>query len=158
MLTTNPWLNSYERLVPGFEAPTMRAVDLGNRSTCIRIPAYGNTNRVKRLELRSPDPSCNIYLALSGILASGLRGIKEKREDAVIVDSNIYEMSEKERQKKGIIPLPGTLKEALDVAKESSFLREVIGNHLTGILLADKENDWANYLNLELTEPSRNAY
>ncbi|MBN2383498.1 glutamine synthetase [bacterium] len=146
MLTTNPWLNSYERLIPGFEAPTMRAVDLGNRSTCIRIPAYGENSRAKRLELRSPDPSCNIYLALAGMLASGLKGIEEKRHDAVIVDSNIYAMSAQERHKRNIQPLPGSLIEALNLAKQSSFLREIIGDHLTDILLADKENDWSNYV------------
>ncbi|MFC1852700.1 glutamine synthetase family protein [candidate division CSSED10-310 bacterium] len=146
MLTTNPWLNSYERLIPGFEAPTMRAVDLGNRSSCIRIPAYGERPQSKRLEVRSPDPSCNIYLALSSMFAAGLNGIDEGVTNAVIVDCNIYELSAQERLEKGILPLPGTLKEALDIASTSNFLRTAIGDHLTDILLADKENDWTNYL------------
>jgi len=152
MLTTNPWLNSYERLVPGFEAPTMRAVDLGNRSTCVRIPAFGDQNKSRRLELRSPDPSCNVYLALSSILAAGLQGARDKLDKTVIVDKNVYEMSEDERRQRGIFSLPGTLKDATDAAKGSRFLREAIGNHITGMLLADKENDWQEYMKARDTQ------
>lgn len=152
MFTTNPWLNSFERLIPGFEAPTMRAVDLGNRSTCIRIPAFGDQNRSKRLELRSPDPSCNIYLALAGMLAAGLNGINSDLPKPIIIDTNIYKMSEQEKLEKGILPLPGTLKEALDIASNSSFLRQAIGDHLTNILLADKTKDWERYLEARAAE------
>lgn len=146
MLTTNPSLNSYERLIPGFEAPTMRAVDLGNRSTCIRIPSFGDQNSSKRLELRSPDPSCNIYLALSGMLAAGLKGVKETLSTAVIVDKNLYEMSETERDQRGIQPLPATLKEAIDIAEKSTFLKDTIGPHLTTMLINEKKGEWTRYV------------
>ena len=130
---TNPLVNSYKRLVPGYEAPVYIAWSATNRSPLIRIPASrGNGTRV---ELRNPDPTANPYLVLALCLAAGLDGIKNKIEVPESVDCNIYEMTPGERRAAGIENMPADLKEAVDCLVADEFLCSVLGEHITTCLL-----------------------
>lgn len=140
---TNPLVNSYKRLVPGYEAPVYIAWSSKNRSPLIRIPASrGNGTRV---ELRNPDPTANPYLALALCLAAGLDGIKNKLEVPESVDCNIYEMTPGERRAAGIENMPADLKEAVDCLLEDEFLCGVLGEHITTKYVEAKMKEWENY-------------
>ncbi len=140
---TNPLVNSYKRLVPGYEAPVYIAWSAKNRSPLIRIPASrGNGTRV---ELRNPDPTANPYLALALCLASGLDGIKNKLEVPESVDCNIYEMTPGERRAAGIESMPADLKEAVDCLVQDEFLCGVLGEHITTKYVEAKMKAWENY-------------
>ena len=140
---TNPLVNSYKRLVPGYEAPVYIAWSSKNRSPLIRIPASrGNGTRV---ELRNPDPTANPYLALALCLAAGLDGIKNKLEVPDSVDCNIYEMTPGERRAAGIENMPADLKEAVDCLVEDEFLCGVLGEHITTKYVEAKMKEWENY-------------
>ena len=140
---TNPLVNSYKRLVPGYEAPVYIAWSAKNRSPLIRIPASrGNGTRV---ELRNPDPTANPYLALALCLAAGLDGIKNKLEVPSSVDCNIYEMTPGERRAAGIENMPADLKEAVDCLVEDEFLCSVLGEHITTKYVEAKMKEWENY-------------
>ena len=140
---TNPLVNSYKRLVPGYEAPVYIAWSAKNRSPLIRIPASrGNGTRV---ELRNPDPTANPYLALALCLASGLDGIKNKLEVPGSVDCNIYEMTPGERRAAGIESMPADLKEAVDCLVQDEFLCGVLGEHITTKYVEAKMKEWENY-------------
>ena len=140
---TNPLVNSYKRLVPGYEAPVYIAWSAKNRSPLIRIPASrGNGTRV---ELRNPDPTANPYLALALCLAAGLDGIKNKLEVPESVDCNIYEMTPGERRAAGIENMPADLKEAVDCLVEDEFLCGVLGEHITTKYVEAKMKEWENY-------------
>lgn len=140
---TNPNVNSYKRLVPGYEAPVYVAWSAKNRSPLIRIPAArGNSTR---LELRNPDPSCNPYLALAGILAAGLDGIENKLEPPAPVNANIFEMSELSRKRYKISSLPGDLNEAISVMKKSKLVKDVLGEHVFNKYVEAKTNEWDSY-------------
>ncbi len=140
---TNPLVNSYKRLVPGYEAPVYIAWSAKNRSPLIRIPASrGNGTRV---ELRNPDPTANPYLALALCLAAGLDGIKNKLEVQESVDCNIYEMTPGERREAGIENMPADLKEAVDCLLEDEFLCGVLGEHITTKYVEAKMKEWENY-------------
>ena len=140
---TNPLVNSYKRLVPGYEAPVYIAWSSKNRSPLIRIPASrGNGTRV---ELRNPDPTANPYLALALCLAAGLDGIKNKLEVPDSVDCNIYEMTPGERRAAGIENMPADLKEAVDCLLEDEFLCGVLGEHITSKYVEAKMKEWENY-------------
>lgn len=142
-LLTNPLVNSYKRLVPGFEAPVYLAWSAQNRSPLIRIPfARGESTRV---ELRNPDPSCNPYLILAVCLAAGLEGIKNNLVPPKSIEKNIYEMSYEERQKFGVENLPEDLNQAIDEFKEDKFLREVLGEHTYSLYLEAKQIEWEDY-------------
>ena len=145
-LVTNQWVNSYKRLVPGYEAPVYLSWAQRNRSDLIRVPTYkpGKENAT-RIELRSPDPACNPYLAFSAMLAAGLKGIEEHLELEEPIERNIYEMSEKEREEKGITSLPADLWEAIQVAERSDLLRECLGDHVFNSLITDKKIEWEEY-------------
>jgi len=125
---TNPLVNSYKRLVPGFEAPVYIAWSERNRSPLIRVPARRGSST--RLELRSPDPSCNPYLAFACALRAGLDGIKNNLVPPASVEGNIYHMNEDQRAFADIGNLPGTLREALSIYAQSSFMRETLGDHI----------------------------
>lgn len=140
---TNPIVNSYKRLVPGYEAPVYIAWSARNRSPLIRIPAARGMST--RLELRNPDPSCNPYLALAVILAAGLDGIENRIEPPASVDRNIYEMNESHRMEEGIECLPGSLREAIDEMKESKLVKEVLGNHIFEKYIEAKISEWDEY-------------
>ena len=140
---TNPLVNSYKRLVPGYEAPVYIAWSAKNRSPLIRIPASrGNGTRV---ELRNPDPTANPYLVLALCLAAGLDGIKNKIEVTESVDCNIYEMTPGERRAAGIENMPADLKEAVDCLVADEFLCSVLGEHITTKYVEAKMKEWENY-------------
>ena len=140
---TNPLVNSYKRLVPGYEAPVYIAWSAKNRSPLIRIPASrGNGTRV---ELRNPDPTANPYLVLALCLAAGLDGIKNKIEVPDSVDCNIYERTPGERRAAGIENMPADLKEAVDCLVADEFLCSVLGEHITTKYVEAKMKEWENY-------------
>lgn len=139
----NPLVNSYKRLVPGYEAPVYLAWSLANRSALIRVPAKrGNATRV---ELRSPDPSCNPYLVFAVLLTAAIEGIKNKIEPPSQREENIYEMSETQKREKGILALPGSLNEALYMMKKSDLVKKALGEHIFNEFLSSKEKEWDNY-------------
>jgi glutamine synthetase len=143
---TNPLVNSYKRLLPGFEAPTYIAWGQTNRSALIRIPSYtkGREKSV-RAEIRCPDPSCNVYLAFAVMLAAGMDGIIKEMEPSEPVGDDIYEMSLDELDKIGIRQLPGTLHEALLEMEKSKIVRDVLGNHTFETYLREKHREWDEF-------------
>ncbi len=145
-LVTNQWINSYKRLVPGFEAPAYVSWARINRSDLIRVPAYrrGKEESV-RIEYRSPDPACNPYLAFSVMLAAGLQGIQKEYEVPDPVESNVYEMSDDERTQRDIDTLPGSLWEAIQAAENSQVLREALGDHVFETFIRNKKIEWDEY-------------
>ena len=140
---TNPLVNSYKRLVPGYEAPVYIAWSATNRSPLIRIPAARGSSA--RVELRCPDPSANPYLALAVCLAAGLDGIRNKITPPDSVDLNIFTMTEEEKAAKGIKNLPASLKEALCLFENSEFIKSVLGEHTAGKYLEAKNAEWNQY-------------
>ncbi len=141
-LVTNPTVNSYKRLVPGYEAPCYVSWSEANRSTMIRIPASrGNSTRV---EVRSVDPTANPYLAMAAILAAGLEGITKKLE-VKPVETNLFALDNAGRQALGVANLPEDLKEAVDSFAISAFMSEVLGKHLFGKLIDAKNKEWDHY-------------
>jgi glutamine synthetase len=139
----NPTVNSYKRLVPGYEAPTYISWANRNRSALIRIPS--GRGKGTRCELRSPDLSGNPYLQFAVILAAGLKGIEEKLEPPAPVEKNIYALSEREREKHGIDQIPDSLGHALAIMRESEFLKEVLGDHVFNNFLHVKQREWQEY-------------
>ncbi|WP_018934473.1 type I glutamate--ammonia ligase [Gracilibacillus lacisalsi] len=137
---TNPTVNSYKRLVPGYEAPCYVAWSGSNRSPLIRVPASRGLST--RVEVRSVDPSANPYLALSVLLASGLDGIENKLEAPKAVDRNIYVMDKEEREANGVKDLPATLADALDELKKDETIVEALGEHLFEHFIESKEIEW----------------
>lgn len=145
-VVTNPTVNSYKRLVPGFEAPVYISWGQRNRSALVRVPRYKpGRESATRIELRSPDPSCNPYLAFAVILGAGLKGIEEKLSPPVPTESNIFEFSPEEMTSHGITYLPGDLHEALTIAEHSSFLEEVLGEELHKKFIANRRAEWDLY-------------
>jgi glutamine synthetase len=141
---TNPLVNSYKRLVPGYEAPVNVAWSHHNRSPLVRIPA--RRGKGTRLELRMPDPAANPYLALAVQLAAGLDGIRSKINPPDPVDRNIWELSVRDRRKYKIADLPRDLGEAVDLMKRSNFMKQVLGDHVYANFLAAKEKEWQDYI------------
>ncbi len=139
----NPTVNSYKRLVPGYEAPTYISWANQNRSALIRIPS--KRGKGTRCELRNPDVSCNPYLAFSVMLAAGLKGIEDKLEAPEPVEKNIYALSEEDRQKYGIEQLPESLGHAIDVMSKSELVRETLGDHIFENMLHVKRKEWDSY-------------
>jgi glutamine synthetase len=140
------WVNSYKRLVPGFEAPVFVSWGRHNRSSLIRVPMYKpNKPASSRIEFRAPDPACNPYLAFSVILAAGLRGIEKGYELPPEAEDNIYEMTDAERRAAGIGSLPRNLDEALGEMEESELLAEALGEHVFEYFLRNKRVEWDQY-------------
>ncbi len=140
---TNPTVNSYKRLVPGYEAPVYLAWSLANRSALLRVPAKrGNATRV---ELRSPDPSCNPYLAFATILGACLDGVKNKIVPPNQVDANIFALTPQERKKKKIDSLPGSLAEALSLMEKSAVVKESLGEHVYNEFVTAKTKEWDSF-------------
>ena len=152
---TNPSVNSYKRLVPGWEAPVYLSWAKYNRSVLVRVPP-GKEMRT-RLEYRPTDGSCNFYLAFAAILAAGLDGVKRKIEPPEPVEENIYEMSEKERAKRGIGVLPGTLGDALNEFSEDKCLQDVLGKAFCEKFMELKTKEWKDY-NVTVHEWERKKY
>ncbi len=139
----NPLVNSYKRLVPGYEAPVYIAWSASNRSTLIRIPtARGMGTRV---ELRSPDPACNPYLEMALCLAAGLDGIKRGLTPPESTSRNIFEMTDDELKAEGISNLPATLEDAMEEFSKDSFIRETLGEHIYNKYLEGKLREWKKY-------------
>jgi glutamine synthetase len=143
---TNQWVNSYKRLVPGYEAPVYPSWAQRNRADLIRVPMYkpGKENAT-RIEFRSPDPACNPYLAFSVMLAAGLEGIEKGYEIPDPIEENVYEMTEKERQAKGITTLPAGLREAVQLTEKSALVRKALGNHVFDAFIENKKIECDQY-------------
>jgi len=141
------WVNSYKRLIEGYEAPVYIAWGQKNRSAYIRVPEYQpGKEKATRIELRSPDPGCNIYLALAAMLSAGLDGIKNNLELPEPVEENIYRMSIAKQRKQGIQVLPRNLEEAIRLAEKSQLVRETLGDHIFQKFLANKQKEIEDYL------------
>ncbi len=141
---TNPLVNSYKRLVPGYEAPVNVAWSEKNRSPMIRVPARRGEGT--RCEVRIPDPSCNPYLAFSAMLASGLDGIERGLDCGEPVNRNIFTMSQREKRRLKIHTLPANLEEALDFLEKDTVLRAALGDHIFDHFLYNKRIEWAEYI------------
>jgi len=143
---TNQWINSYKRLVAGYEAPVYLSWARRNRSDLIRVPEYRpGRERSTRVELRSPDPACNPYLAFSMMLAAGLEGIEKEYEIPDPIEENVYEMTEEERRKRGINTLPASLLEAVQLTEKSELVRKALGDHVFNAFIANKKIEWDQY-------------
>jgi glutamine synthetase len=141
---TNPVVNSYKRLVAGYEAPVNVAWSHHNRSPMVRVPA--RREKGTRLELRMPDPSANPYLALAIQLGAGLDGVRRKAEPPEPIDKNIWKLSVRERRRYKIQELPRDLGEAITLVKRSAFVRETLGEHVFRYFVAAKEREWQDYI------------
>jgi glutamine synthetase len=143
---TNQWINSYKRLVPGYEAPVYISWARRNRSTMIRVPMYKpGKEQATRIEFRSPDPACNPYLAFAVMLAAGLKGMEENYPLPAPVEEDIYEMDEVARKRVGIISLPGSLFEAVQELEKSELVRKTLGDHIFNQFIANKKIEWNRY-------------
>ena len=143
---TNQWVNSYKRLVAGYEAPVYISWARRNRSTLVRVPMYKpGKEKATRVEFRSPDPACNPYLAFSVMLAAGLDGVKNKYELPKPIEKDVYVMSEDEKANEGIKSLPGSLIEAIALSEQSELVREALGDHIFKNFITSKKVEWDRY-------------
>jgi len=155
---TNQWINSYKRLVPGYEAPVYLSWARRNRSDLIRVPEYRpGREKATRIEFRCPDPACNPYLAFSVMLAAGLEGMEKGYEVPDPIEENVYEMSEKERQARGIGTLPASLLEAILLTEKSELVRRALGDHVFSAFIENKKIEWDQY-RTQITEYELNKY
>ncbi|KKM83441.1 hypothetical protein LCGC14_1309370, partial [marine sediment metagenome] len=145
-LVLNQWVNSYKRLVPGYESPVYICWAMRNRSALVRVPLYKpGKESATRIELRSPDPACNPYLAFACMLEAGLTGIEKKYKLQAPVEADVYHITDEERIQMGMESLPGSLIEAIEIAEKSKLLYKVLGDHVYNELLLSKKNEWNNY-------------
>ncbi len=143
---TSQWVNSYKRLVPGYEAPVYIAWARRNRSALVRVPMYKpGKEKATRIELRCPDPACNPYLAFAVMLAAGLKGVEKGYKLEAPVEEDIFEMSEKERIEHGIESLPGSLSEAIALTEKSELVKETLGDHIFQKFIENKKIEWDQY-------------
>lgn len=152
------WLNSYKRLVPGYEAPVYVSWARRNRSDMIRVPEYqpGKENAT-RIEFRVPDPACNPYLAFSVMLAAGLEGIEKEYELVAPIEENVFEMSSEEREKRGIGTLPMNLLDAINLTENSPLVRKALGDHVFDSFIQNKKIEWEQY-RIQVTEYELRRY
>ena len=142
----NPTVNSYKRLVPGYEAPIYICWGTKNRSALIRIPQCNeNQPAAARAEIRSPDPSCNPYLAFAALLKAGLEGIKNKEQLSPIVEENLYKMTQQQIVNQGIESLPSSLDEAIVLLENSSFIKEFFGTRFLSEYLKTKKAELRSF-------------
>jgi len=145
-LVTNQWVNSYKRLVPGFEAPVYVSWARRNRSAMVRVPMYKpGKEQATRMEFRSPDPACNPYLAFAVMLAAGLEGVTRGYDLPEPVEEDIYTMAPAARDRAGIQSLPGSLIEAIQLFEDSALMRQTLGDHIFDKLVANKHIEWDAY-------------
>ncbi|MDY6934107.1 MAG: glutamine synthetase family protein [Spirochaetota bacterium] len=145
-LVVAQWVNSYKRLVPGYEAPVYISWAQRNRSALVRVPMYKpGKEEATRIEFRCPDPSCNPYLAFSVMLAAGLKGIQEEYDLPSPIEEDIFQMSHLKRIDKGIIPLPGSLDEAIAETEKSSLVKDTLGDHIFEKFITNKKIEWDDY-------------
>ncbi|MCK4487229.1 MAG: glutamine synthetase [Desulfobacterales bacterium] len=143
---TSQWVNSYKRLVPGYEAPVYVSWARRNRSTLVRVPMYKpGKEKATRIEFRSPDPACNPYLAFAVMLAAGLKGIEEDYPLPDPIEEDIYEFSPEKRRELGIEELPGNLYEAIHDVEKSELVRETLGDHIFNKFIENKKIEWDCY-------------
>jgi len=152
------WLNSYKRLVPGYEAPVYLSWARRNRSDMIRVPEYqvGREDST-RIEFRVPDPACNPYLAFSVMLSAGLDGIEQEYELADPVEENVFEMSSEERERRGIGTLPMNLSDAIGLTEKSQVVRRALGDHVFDSFIRNKKIEWEQY-RIQVTEYELKKY
>ena len=145
-LITNQWVNSYKRLVPGYEAPIYKTWATGSRSDLVRVPAYkpGKESAV-RVEYRSPDPACNPYLAFAVMLAAGLEGVDKKYKLPAANDRDLAKMDEEAMKQANIGTLPRDLSQAIDAAEGSKVLRKALGDHVFEKYIENKKIEWENF-------------
>ena len=142
----NQWVNSYKRLVPGYEAPVYVSWARRNRSTMVRVPQYKpGKEKATRMEFRSPDPACNPYLAFAVMLAAGLKGIEEGYEIPPPIEEDVYEFSPEKRRERGIIELPGNLYEAIYELDKSELVKEALGEHIFNKFIENKKIEWDRF-------------
>jgi glutamine synthetase len=140
------WVNSYKRLVPGYEAPVYVAWSRRNRSALIRIPLYHpGKEQATRAEIRCPDPACNPYLTFAALLQAGLEGIEKGYELPPPMEENLFELTHEERRERGIISLPESLGEAIEELAQSDLCRQILGPHIFERYVALKEKEWDEY-------------
>ena len=140
------WVNSYKRLVPGYEAPVYVSWAQRNRSALVRVPMYKpGKEMATRVELRNPDPACNPYLAFSVMLAAGLEGVKKKYKLPKQVTNNVYRMTEEERQSLGIDSLPDDLYDAIRITEKSALVRKALGDKVFEYFIRNKKDEWDDY-------------
>ncbi|MCM8762057.1 MAG: type I glutamate--ammonia ligase [Candidatus Omnitrophica bacterium] len=145
-LVCNQWVNSYKRLVVGYEAPVYICWARRNRSALIRVPMYQpGKEKSTRIEFRSPDPACNPYLAFASMVAAGMKGIEEKYSLSEPLERDVYHLTEDEMRGLGVECLPGSLIEAIEVAETSKLLKETLGEHIFTNLIAAKKIEWDEY-------------
>jgi glutamine synthetase len=145
-LITSQWVNSYKRLVPGYEAPVYISWAKRNRSTLVRVPLYKpGKEKATRAEYRSPDPACNPYLAFACMLRAGLEGIRNKYLLPVPIEEDVYEMSDQRRKELKIESLPGSLYEAIEQAEKSKLIKDTLGDHVFEKLIENKKIEWDRF-------------
>jgi glutamine synthetase len=145
-LVLNQWVNSYKRLVPGYESPVYICWAMKNRSALVRVPIYKpGKEKATRIELRSPDPACNPYLAFACMLSAGLMGMKKNYKLPAPTEADVYHLTRDERSEMGIKDLPGSLIEAIEIAEKSTLLKDTLGEHVFNELLLSKKTEWNNY-------------
>ncbi len=145
-LLTNQWVNSYKRLVPGYEAPVYVSWGRRNRSSMVRVPMYRvGKEAATRIELRSPDPAANPYLAFAAMLAAGLKGIEEKYELPEPIEENIFHMSDEKKAELAIEVLPNSLDNAVREFEQSELMKETLGEHIFNALILNKRIEWDAY-------------
>jgi glutamine synthetase len=146
------WVNSYKRLVPGYEAPVYVAWSQRNRSALIRIPLYKpGSEQATRAEIRCPDPACNPYLTFAALLHAGLEGIERGYELPAPMETNLYHLTPEQRRERGIVSLPETLGEAIDELAQSELARKALGPHIFDRYVELKRKEWDEY-RVQLTE------
>jgi glutamine synthetase len=142
----NQWVNSYKRLVPGYEAPVYMSWARRNRSALVRVPMYKpGKEKATRIEFRSPDPACNPYLAFAVMLAAGLKGIQDKYVLPEPIEEDIYDLSPDKRKKLKIHELPGSLDEAVSLLEKSALVKEALGDHIFNKFIENKKIEWDRY-------------
>src|SRR3954462_10720084 len=152
------WVNSYKRIVPGYEAPVYVAWSQRNRSALVRIPLYKpGSEQATRAELRCPDPACNPYLTFAALLHAGLEGIEKGYELAAPMDTNLYHLSAEERKERGIVSLPETLGEAIDEFAGSELMQRAFGPHIFENYVRLKRKEWDDY-RVQLTQWELDRY
>ena len=152
------WVNSYKRLVPGFEAPVYVAWSQRNRSALIRIPLYKpGSEQATRAEIRCPDPACNPYLTFAALLHAGLEGIEQGYELPDPMETNLYHLTAEQRRERGIVSLPETLGEAIDELAQSQLMRKALGPHIFDRYVELKRKEWDEY-RVQLTDWEMKKY
>jgi len=151
-------VNSYKRLVPGYEAPVYIAWSRRNRSALVRVPMYHPGKELAtRAELRCPDPACNPYLTFAAMLQAGLEGVEKKYKFSEPLEMNLYDLSEAQLKKKGVSSLPGNLGEAIDHLESSKLMKEALGDHVFSRYVELKKKEWDDYC-IQVTEYELDRY